>query len=244
MKGQKRNAILWTVAVVAMVALTLTTTSAKAAPITTWGTPTAIDSNDDIVNPGNVIHAVNFGNETGNISVIVGGILIQFDPTGVSGGAGFKNDSFFVDDNPTAGSVAGDTNSEFHRVLDSFRDNGNSSYTFTGLTGGDSYTLQVFQSDDRANRTVNLDVDGTSTTWVSDDSLFRSSYVIADVTLGATDTQFTLTRTGGAGAQINAAVLSSAVSVPEPSSLAVFGIGACGLVLVRRRRTGRQRSAD
>ena len=32
-------------------------------------------------------------------------------------------------------------------------------------------------------------------------------------------------------------------AIPEPYSFAVFGIGACGLVLVRRRRTGRQRSA-
>ncbi len=241
MKSQKRSTILWTVAVVAMVALTLTTTSAKAAVITTWGTPTAINSNDDIVNPGNVIHAVNFGNETSNISVTVGGNLIQFDPTGVSGGTGFRNDSFFVDDNPAAGSVAGDTNSEFHRVLDTFRDNGLTSYAFTGLTGGDSYTLQVFQSDDRGNRTVDLDVDGTSTTWLSGNSLFRSSYVIADVTLGVADTQFTLTRPGGNGVQINAAVLSRAVLVPEPSSLAMFGIGALGLFGYGRRR--RKKSA-
>ena len=32
-------------------------------------------------------------------------------------------------------------------------------------------------------------------------------------------------------------------AIPEPSCFAVFGIGACGLVLLRRRRTGRQRSA-
>ena len=32
-------------------------------------------------------------------------------------------------------------------------------------------------------------------------------------------------------------------AIPEPSCFAVFGIGACGLVLVRRRRTATQRSA-
>ena len=32
-------------------------------------------------------------------------------------------------------------------------------------------------------------------------------------------------------------------AVPEPSSFAVFGSAACGLILVRRRRTGSQRSA-
>ena len=241
MKSEKRSTILWSVSVLALVAPTLTTTSAKAAVITTWGTPTAINSNDDIVNPRGVIHAVNFGNEVSNVSVTVGGNVIQFDPTGTSGGVGFQNDDFFVDNNPAAGSVAGDTNSEFHRVLDTFRDNGNTSYTFAGLTGGDTYTLQVFQSDDRGNRTVDLEVDGTGVTWVSGNPLFRSSYIIADVTLGVADTQFTLTRLGGPGVQINAAVLSQ--PVPEPATLAIWSLlGGIGIVAGRRRRrvTNRQ----
>jgi len=208
--------------------------TAAAATITTWGMPIAINSNADILNPSNVVHAVNFGNEVDPINVDVGGINVEFDPTGVVGGTGFKNDSFFVDDNPDAGVVLGDTDSEFHRVLDSFRDNSNSSYTFTGLTGGETYDLQVFHSDDRGNRAVVWNVDGTEISFTDGVDTFRSAYVVASVTLGPEDTSFVLTRTTG---QINAAVLTTS-QIPEPSSIALSLLGLLGLagVAVRRKR--------
>lgn len=226
MKPLTRNLTLTLAAALFAIA----TTHASAAVVTAWGSAVAINSNDDIVNAAHVVHAVNFGNAVSNINVAVGGETVTFDPTGVVGGTGFSNADFFVDNNPAAGTVG----SDFESVLDSFRDNSNSSYTFTGLSEG-VYTLQVFQSDDRGNRSdVTWDVDGTAVVFDSDTTVFRSAYVIAIVTLGAGETDFTLTRTNR---QINAAVLTQVV-VPTPAALPA-GIAMLGLVTLRRRAHNR-----
>lgn len=205
-----------------------------------WGAPQAINSNLDIINPGNVVRAVNFApsSQPASINVNVDGHIIAFTQTGVTGGTGFHSDTFFVDDNPAAGSVAGDTTSEFHQVLDSFRDNGNSSVTFTGLTAGETYFLQAFQSDDRGNRTVNWEIAGVATSFVSNATFFRSAFAIATVTLDGGETSFTFTRTGGAGVQVNAVVLSQeplAASIPEPASVGLLALAAASLVRRSRR---------
>ena len=117
-----------------------------------WSAPEAINSNADIINPGNVIRAVNFApsSQPASIDVNVGGNIIAFTQAGVTGGTGFFNTSFFDDNNPAAGTVDAD----FHQVLDSFRDNSTTSVTISGLVAGETYFVQAFQSDDRGTRVV------------------------------------------------------------------------------------------
>lgn len=198
----------------AVVAAVLSATTTASALTVNWGAPTAINSNLDIINPTGVIRAVNFtaNSQPAIINVDVGGTIIPFDSSGVVGGTGFHNDTFFVDNNPAAGTVSGSNTSEFHQVLDGFRDNSTTSFTFTGLNTGETYFVQAFQSDDRGNRNVDWNIDGTQITFASDNSLFRSSFAVAEVILDGGETSFKLERPGGAGLQINAAVLSQALS--------------------------------
>jgi hypothetical protein len=219
--------------------------SFAAAATVTWSpTATAINSNDDIINPGNVIDSVNFGNDSAVIPVVAGGFTINFDNTGISGGRGFYSDGFFEDDNPAPGTVSGDNNSEFHRVLDSFHDNGTTTYTFSNLNAGETYQLQVFASDDRAQPTAEYAIEDEANQLVSqtyniDNSVFRSAFFTAEITLGASETSFELQRIGGAGRTVNAAILTQAATapVPEPASVATWCMLLGSIFLMRRIRS-------
>lgn len=222
-------------------AVTLLAVQSTFAITVNWGAPTAINSNDDIINPGGVIRAVNFGNDSAIIPVVADGNVLNFDSTGISQSRGFTNGAFFVDDNPAPGVVSGttvdasnnDPGSEFHRVLDSFSDNGAASVTFSGLNAGETYFVQGFHSDDRGNRTNKWNIDGVEIEFTSGNAFFQSTFVIAEVILDGGETSFTFTRTQS---QINAVVLSQVppVVIPEPATatLALFGLAG----LARRRR--------
>ncbi|MEX2216154.1 MAG: PEP-CTERM sorting domain-containing protein [Phycisphaeraceae bacterium] len=211
--------------------LALASAQSASAITVAWGPVTPINSNDDIINPGNVIRAVNFTTptDTSPINVSVGVHTVAFTTIGVTGGTGFNNSTFFVDDNPAPGAVGAD----FESVLDSFRDNGDGTVTIGGLVAGNTYFLQVFHSDDRGNRTVTWNINGTGLTYLDDTTTFRSTFSVATVTLGAGETSLTLTRTAG---QINAAVLTEVlIAVPEPAT-ASLGLLALGALAARRRR--------
>ena len=202
-----------------------------------WSAPEAINSNADIINPGNVIRAVNFApsSQPASIDVNVGGNIIAFTQAGVTGGTGFFNTSFFDDNNPAAGTVDAD----FHQVLDSFRDNSTTSVTISGLVAGETYFVQAFQSDDRGNRTTTWNINGIGTSFASNTSLFRSAFAIATVTLDGGETSFTFERPGGAGNQVNAVVVTQAPAsngaIPEPATAVMAGMMLVGLAARKRR---------
>jgi hypothetical protein len=236
---------------VVVVAIGLGLSPAAEAALVAWSPVQTITSNLDILNPGSVIVARDYGNAGSNISVAVGTSTVTFVPasTPFNSTSGFGAQFF----DPTGTTVAPD----FDSVLDSFSysyagdGGGTETLPFTGLTPGGSYLLQVFTSDDR-NLTWNtrLDIDGVQQT-IYTDSSGASTFANATITLGGGESSFTLTVTGltsGPGgasssnfdlALVNAIVLSQ---VPEPASLSLMGLG--GLALLRRIRKSREKRVE
>ena len=105
-------------------------------------------------------------------------------------------------------------------------------FTISGLTTGTSYKLDIIQStSDAGPRTQTLTVGGVSDT-------------VNLVAYGVYDSVFTTTAVNGAitgtvtpttdGTVLNGIVVSTLTTVPEPTSVALLGLG--GLTLLRRRR--------
>jgi hypothetical protein len=222
-----------TMSLAAAMGLLALATSANAATIL-WGAQQTINANTDIINPGNVVDARDFGGLAAS-TVNVGGTDVNFTPGGITGGEGDIVSGLF---DTTSTTVAAD----FDSVLDSGRHNGGvtplGTISYTGLTMGGSYTLQVFSSDDRGGKDwiSDLDIGGTSTTINITGEV--SSFRTATITLGAAEDSFNVDLSPGAGSlasiwMVNAAVLTTPVPEPGTGALALL---ATGLLAVRRRR--------
>jgi hypothetical protein len=218
----------------AMGTLALAATSANAATVV-WSASQTITENADILNPANVVDARNFGVTTGTITVNVGGTDVDFTAGGITGGEDNIVSGLF---DTTSTTVAAD----FDSVLDSGRHNGGvtplGTISYTGLTMGGSYTLQVFSSDDRGGKDwiSNLDIGGSSTT--IDITGEVSSFTTATITLVGAETGFDVDLSPGAGSLagiwlVNAAVLTT--PVPEPSTTALLGLAGFALIMRRRK---------
>lgn len=239
----KRNALRQTL--ICGTTLALLAGTAQGAVIASWGSLQAISSNADIINPGGVLQAINLGSDSADINVTTSAGTIVFKQGGF-GGSAFASDSFFVDDNTADGgaTVTGDNSSDFHRVLDSFRDNAASGATFSGLADG-TYNVQVFFSDDRGSKNNHLriieDFNGFNEairadtgTFNRNDDIFRSGYYTGTVELTNNTGGFTVLDNSGGARVVNAVVLSQAGPIPEPGSLALLAVG--GACMLRRRR--------
>jgi hypothetical protein len=236
---------------VAVVGLVLTATSAHAVTIV-WDTPTAITSNENILNPSQVGVdggvALNYNDATpGPLVVSVGGTDVTFQDTQTPLNAGGYNN------NMNTGIVGAD----FEAVLDENRyaEDSSHTYSFTGLNDGEQYQLQVFSA---GGGNLGLNVGGShsgfyaftggATATLGDGGTGGTGpgeYVNGLVSLGSGETSFDLLinnfgNTGGYG-HLNAIVLTLVPSpvVPEPSSIAIWsllGICLAGYGYRRRRR--------
>lgn len=216
--------------------------------LNSWSSLRAITSNDDIVNPSGVVAAINFG-ANGDIPIKVGSHTFTFTQDSV-GDLPFGGGNF--DESKTA--VAEDSD----RVLDTFIFNNGglaptTLTTFSGLTGGETYTVQIFASDDNTNWAgYSFTIDGVSsdpltTAGADPNGSSFSPFSFATVTLDAAQTSFDLGISSGGASVVSALVLAKASSVqaavPEPSSLLVCSclgiVGLCCRASRRRRRRAR-----
>jgi hypothetical protein len=238
-----RNAVLnWSAAVLAAAVLFPSIPSAVAAPIT-WGTPTTVSgSGSQVVTTGTLFGA---WTQAGNFNVTVNGVtFIASNST-----TGFKAS---VGSNNSGGSPAGTgLSSTYATLLVGRAFTGNGSFTFSGLTPGQQYLIQVWsnasQSVSYMTGTTNLLANATGTAQVTLDMNNTGTtngvgqFVTGYFTAESSGTQIVRSVRSGpnpnnAGALVNAIQIRA---VPEPSTLAMAALGIGGAWAIIRRRSRR-----
>jgi hypothetical protein len=198
--------------------------AANAAATIVWDAPTAITSNENILNPSQVGEdggvALNYNNDAatpGPLVVSVGVTPVTFQDTNTP----FPGDGYDLN---YVGSAVG---ADFKAVLDEARYNSGTMTTlsFTGLTAGSGvYQLQVFAAARTFTSTLGLNVGGSYV----DNKAFSgglsaslstvdadAGYINGLVTLGSGETSFDLlTISETSWAHINALVLTPVVLPP------------------------------
>jgi hypothetical protein len=213
----------------------LMASSSASAGIITWNTPTAISPVGDTIvsTTGTLVEALNWG---GTGTRTINGVTF----TGKSAGGITTNSDFSSIPNYahswavyTDGGVGGD----FEALLDSFMfkwPGVSSPVSLSGLTLGSQYMVQFFVSDDRNCCKAEM-------SWFSgggnesDHVRYDLSYAVTGMFTADATTQ-ALTVNGQESSQLGGYQLRKLATVPEPVTLAMFGLGLVGLSIARYRK--------
>jgi hypothetical protein len=234
-----------------------------ASPIV-WQAPQTISGDSNVSTAGTLVYAINFGDSTATAETINGVTFAPFNAanggnTVTQGNVSLSGiDPNFSGAGPDTGSAAAPfsglsapyqamlTQVVFAKAPGEAGGPVNLVLTMSGLTNGQIYQFEAWSNDSRGNQGGSSGTrsetitDGTNT---SNPLFFNSatpvegglgSFIIGKFT--ATGTSETLTFVGNptqGDAQINGFELRN---VPEPTGLALIGIGAAGLFAVTHRR--------
>lgn len=245
---------------VTLVALTLPSVTSGQISNVVFSTPTTVTSDSDIISNGNFDFAINFGGSDVTVgSTFFEGFAPPLSATGFqsfassagvsTGGSGVSINSggFFtpfvsVSDPGVFDATGTSVSTGFESVLDSFTESPDDLFfDVTNLPLNRTYSIQVFVSDDRDGSGSNFATVGAvdSDTYSFADSV---SYVVtADVgpipdPQPGNDAFVRIElRPDDGQTQVNAIVVRSVETVPEPSGVLPTAVLGFGLLLRRKR---------
>ncbi len=213
---------------VALATSTAMMASASAATIT-WGEFDLAAAASEISTKGTSIEAWNLVNtdarEATDTTTING---VVFTANNLFDSGYFTNDTFGVS--------TGDANLDLLYLQASYSYDYNS-VTLEDLTIGNEYELQIFYGDNRPGLNLMMNVgDGSTIQATSSGTIENGAWIIGTFTADATTQNFH----SSFGNFNNTSYLSGyqlreILSVPEPSSTALIGLGGLALILRRRK---------
>ncbi len=228
----------WCIAL-AVTCLVVVTTSTQGA-IVTWGTPTTITGDTDVITTGSLVAAYDYNEDAG--SVTINTVTFTTQTLGGGGLNTFTNDGGPGSFGAASGAFAALTNDDYKSLLSSAvfaNPTPAPTFTFNGLTIGSNYIVQVWVNNsgsaNAASRTIGITAGNTATLDQNNAAGVGGvgEFVVGTFTADAATQVFTVSSSAGAPL-VNAAQVRLA-PVPEPASVALIGLGSL-LVLGRRNR--------
>jgi len=244
-----------TVVLYASIVSVLTTVASAQTPAITWTAPTYISATSDVSIVGVLAGTWAPGDDWGGTSRAdnypVNGVTFAAYGSGFFSGSGFTTSGFDSSYGSYANPNTADSNYNYILQTSGYNSSsGPNTLSWTGMTPGDMYQLQIWVNDGRNNVTAERSetITGGANTSAAlaygtgPNGTGPGQFILGNFVADSTgDETLTVTAFGGndigPSAQINLLQLRDVTPVPEPSTFALLGGGLCVMLAGFRRKS-------